>query len=182
MGRPSLEDTQGWVACVVRSGLDEPTEVRRQVVEALREDHPQVDAEATAGAMIAIAGDAWLGDALGWPDITDYDRLQAAFAALDGPGIAVLQGCEDHWSARDRLRDEPGLRGILWFTRPDVWHAISEVMLEVNLWHGDTANAAPGDQLLDDVIAAFGAAGLEAHFDEGRIEVSAYWQRRPGTR
>jgi hypothetical protein len=33
--------------------------------------------------------------------------------------------------------------------------------------------------LLDDALAAFAAAGLEAHFDEGRIEVSARWQQRP---
>ncbi len=42
-----------------------------------------------------------------------------------------------------------------------------------------TANAAPGDGLLDEAVEAFAAAGLEAHFDEGRIEVSARWQRRP---
>jgi hypothetical protein len=29
------------------------------------------------------------------------------------------------------------------------------------------------------VIAAFAAQQLPAHFDEGRIEVSAHWQRRP---
>jgi hypothetical protein len=51
-------------------------------------------------------------------------------------------------------------------------------MLEVNLWHGDSANAAPGDVLLDDVLAAFDAQGLPARFDEGRIEVAARWQRR----
>ena len=52
-------------------------------------------------------------------------------------------------------------------------------MLEVNLWHGTTANAAPGDVLLDEVLATFSAAGLPARFDEGRIEVAAFWQRRP---
>jgi hypothetical protein len=48
----------------------------------------------------------------------------------------------------------------------------------VNLWHGTTANAAPGDALLGDVLAAFADAGLDAHFDEGRIEVAAHWHRR----
>jgi hypothetical protein len=95
----------------------------------------------------------------------------------------VLQGCDDHWAAKAVLDlraaagDPP--RGVAWFTPPDVWHAVDEGMLEVNVWHGDTANAAPGDALLDDVIAAFGAQQLPAHFDEGRIEVSAHWQRRP---
>ena len=52
-------------------------------------------------------------------------------------------------------------------------------MLEVNLWHGTTANAAPGDALLTAVVSCFERHGLAAHFDEGRIEVAARWQRRP---
>ena len=49
--------------------------------------------------------------------------------------------------------------------------------------HGDpdslaTANAAPGDDLLHEVLATFARHGLDAHFDEGRIEVAAHWHRR----
>ena len=51
-------------------------------------------------------------------------------------------------------------------------------MLEVNVWHGSTANVAPGDALLDDVLAVLARHGLAAHFDEGRLEVSARWRRR----
>jgi hypothetical protein len=51
-------------------------------------------------------------------------------------------------------------------------------MLEVNLWHGSTANAAPGDPLLDEVLGVLEKHGLAAHFDEGRIEVDAHWHRR----
>jgi hypothetical protein len=51
-------------------------------------------------------------------------------------------------------------------------------MLEVNVWHGSTANVAPGDSLLDDVVAVLARHGLRAHFDEGRVEVAAHWQRR----
>src|SRR5690606_7742592 len=115
-----------------------------------------------------------------WPDPTDFDRLQAAFAALERAGFVVLQGCPDHWAAKQALEQRPA-RGAVWFTPPDVWHAIDEAMLEVNLWHPDTANAAPGDALLAEVLGALEAVGLAAHFDEGRIEVTARWQRRPGT-
>ena len=69
-------------------------------------------------------------------------------------------------------------RGIAWFTPPDIWHAVDEGMLEVNLWHGTTANVAPGDTLLDDVLGVLEKHGLEAHFDEGRIEVNAHWHKR----
>ena len=117
-------------------------------------------------------------DQADWPARTDHDRLQSAFRDLENAGLIVLQGCEDHWTAKKALTDA-GLRGVVWFTPPDVWHAIDEGMLEINVWHGNTANIAPGDELLTEVLAAFAAQGLEAHYDEGRVEVAAYWQWRP---
>jgi hypothetical protein len=171
------------VSGVVRSGLEDPEVLRSHVVEAIRADHPGLDAESTADSWIESAREAWTLDARGWPAVTDHDRLVEAFSALESAGIVVLQGCVDHWSARDELvHRDPTPRGIAWFTPQDVWHAVEEGMLEVNLWHGSTANVAPGDQLLADVLGALAAAGLEAHFDEGRIEVAAYWQRRPQAR
>ena len=150
------------------------------MIEALRADHREVDAETTADSWIAAVDAAWRAEAAGWSARTDYDRLQEAFGALEARGVVVLQGCADHWSARDELaRRDPTPRGIAWFTAPDVWHAVDEGMLEVNLWHGSTANAAPGDDLLDAVLSVFATAGLSAHFDEGRIEVAAHWRRRP---
>jgi hypothetical protein len=172
--------TRAWVADVVRSGLQPRSEVRDQVVAAIAADHPDLPAEATADAWIATADEAWREDAATWPAVTDHDRLERAFSLLDERGVVVLQGVADHWVARDELgRRTPKPSGIAWFTPTDVWHAIDAGMLEVNLWHGTTANAAPGDALLDEALEAFAAEGLEAHFDEGRIEVAARWQRRP---
>ncbi|MET3963649.1 hypothetical protein ABIE44_003583 [Marmoricola sp. OAE513] len=182
MGRRErrTEGNRAWVDVVVRSGLGTSEAVRQQVVEALRADHKELDAPSTADAWIAEARARWDADAAGWPATTNYDRLQVAFASLEARGVVVLQGCADHWAARDELdRADPKPVGIAWFTAPDVWHAVDEGMLEVNLWHGTTANAAPGDELLVEALAAFADAGLGAHFDEGRIEVAAHWQRRP---
>lgn len=176
--RSRVDDTRVWVDDVVRSSLWPDVEVRRQVTEALAADHPELPVE-TADAWIEAAHARWRSEAAGWPSVTDHDRLVDAFARIQALGVLVLQGCADHWAARDALAETPDARGIVWFTPPDVWHAIDEGMLEVNLWHVDTANAAPGDALLDEVVGAFAAAGLRAHFDEGRIEVAAYWRRRP---
>jgi hypothetical protein len=147
-------------------------------VAVIADDHPDLPADATARAWILEAEGEWRSEAATWPDRTDHDLLEDAFAELERHGIVVLQGCADHWAAAARL-DRGGCRGIAWFTPTDVWHAIDAAMLEVNLWHADRANAAPGDPLLDEVLAVFAAAGLSAHFDEGRIEVAARWQRRP---
>jgi hypothetical protein len=164
----------------VRSGLLGEQELYDEVLLAVTSELPDVaDPDVLARRWIAEFRDELRSDAASWPATTDYDKLQAAFAQLEAVGIVVLQGCEDHWAAKavlDERREDPP-RGIAWFTPPDVWHAIDEGMLEVNLWHASTANVAPGDALLDEVVAAFGGQGLPAHFDEGRVEVGARWQR-----
>ena len=179
MTSPNLEHTRTWVRDVVRSGLLGPDELVAELTAVVAADHPDLPAAETAAAWIAEADAAWRRDAREWgAGETSYDRLQQAFAALEERGLLVLQGVPDHWSAKHAV-ETTECRGVAWFTAADVWHAIDEPMLEVNVWHPDTANAAPGQPLLDEVIGVLAAAGLDAHFDEGRIEVAARWQRRP---
>jgi uncharacterized protein DUF6891 len=170
-------------ACV-RAGLLSADELYAEVVAAIRQELPQRagEADALATAWTDEAREQLRVDQESWPEATDYERLQSAFEELALDDVEVLQGCEDHWAAK-RLIDErtaagTAPRGVVWFTPPDVWHAVDEGMLEVNLWHGTTANAAPGDALLDDVLGLLEKHGLTARFDEGRIEVDAHWHRR----
>ncbi len=168
----------------VRAGLLPADELHAEVVQAITAELPdRADrADELADGWLVEAREALRLDQEGWPEATDYERLQTAFDELEIADVVVLQGCEDHWVAK-RLLDERAAagappRGVAWFTPPDVWHAVDEGMLEVNLWHGTTANAAPGDELLDDVLGVLEKHGLAAHFDEGRIEVDAHWHRR----
>ena len=151
-------------ACV-RAGLLSSEELRAEVVAAITADLPHLagHADALARTWLQEAREELRRDESGWPEPTDYERLQTAFAELGDADVVVLQGCEDHWAAKAVLdaRSDEGARprGIAWFTPPDVWHAVDEGMLEVNLWHGSTANAAPGDDLLDDVLATLERQG-----------------------
>lgn len=170
-------------ACV-RAGLLPADELHDEVVAAVTAELPDRAGEADdlARAWVDEAREELRVDQESWPEATDYERLQSAFEELELADLVVLQGIEDHWVAK-RLLDERAAtgdppRGVAWFTAPDVWHAVDEGMLEVNLWHATTANAAPGDALLDDVLAVLEKHGLAAHFDEGRIEVDAHWHRR----
>jgi hypothetical protein len=176
--RPIDEELQDYARLQVRAGLLDDATALREVREAIDAEMPGTDAEILARAWLAGARKDLLAEQASWPAETDHDRLTAVFADLERGGVAVLQGCEDHWAAKALLERRDDLRGVAWFLPSDVWHAIDEGMLEVNLWHSTGANAAPGDELLDQVVSVFGRHGLSAHFDEGRIEVSAYWHRR----
>jgi hypothetical protein len=170
-------------ACV-RAGLLSTDELHTEVVAAIRQELPQRagEADALATAWTDEAREQLRVDQESWPEATDYERLQSAFEELALDDVVVLQGCEDHWAAKRLIEERTAAgaapRGVAWFTPPDVWHAVDEGMLEVNLWHGTTANAAPGDALLDDVLGVLEKHGLAARFDEGRIEVDAHWHRR----
>ena len=178
------EHVREFTRACVRSGLQSDDELVDEVAQAITSELPDraSGADVLAKSWVEEARLELRRDQSGWPEHTDYDRLQAAFTEMERADVVVLQGCDDHWTAKEVLdaRAATGTapRGVAWFTAPDVWHAVDEGMLEVNLWHGTTANAAPGDQLLDEMLAILARHGLEAHFDEGRIEVAAHWHRR----
>ncbi len=172
----------------IRAGFLDPAAVLADVTAvAIDEDLEGPGGVATAAVEQALAG--LRADQRRWPTTTDVDRLRAVFANLRSDGVVVLEGVADHWAATAELErlDDVGVEGnslsgptgIAWFTRTDVWHAIDHGMLEINLWHADSANVAPGDTLLAEALARFDEAGLSAVFDEGRIEVRARWHRRP---
>lgn len=175
------ERVRAYARVVVRAGLLDDAAVLDEVRVAAREDVGR-GADGLADDAVDAARRELGIEQESWPALTDLDRLDAAFDELSAHGVVVLPAVEDHWDAAAELtrRDERGERvaGVAWFTPADVWHAVEHAMLEVNLWHGDSANAAPGDDLLDEVLGVLSRHGLAAHFDEGRIEVAVRWQRR----
>jgi hypothetical protein len=178
-----LTQLRDYTRLQVRAGLLAPVALREDVEAAISAElGTSADAASLAESWLAAESASLQGEQGRWDSPTDYDRLVGAFGELAGLGVVVLHAVEDHWAASfelDRLA-AAGQRpaGIAWFTAPDVWHAIDHGMFELNVWHGDTANVAPGDQLLDLVLEVLGRHGLPAHFDEGRIEVAARWLRR----
>jgi hypothetical protein len=179
---PKLTDDEAlrsYARVLVRSGLFDEATCVREVAVAAREDAGRDDADEVARSLVTEAREGLDADAQVWPERTDYDALQEALGGLERRGYAVLQGAEDHWAAARVVREAPGrLRGVVWFTPSDVWHAVEHGMLEVNVWHADSANIADGDPLCAEVTEALQAVGLPARFDEGRIEVTARWHRR----
>lgn len=179
----TLDRLRAFARVQVRSGFLDDGTVRSEVVQAAREDlSGGDDADSMASAVVDAEIASLLTDQATWPETTDVDRLEAAFEELESQDLVVLRACDDHWDATATLTrlDDAGesVSGILFFTHTDVWHAVDYGMLELNLWHGDTANVAVGDDLLRLVLQTLGRHDVPAVFDEGRIEATLAWQRR----
>jgi hypothetical protein len=174
----TVRELRGLARVLVRAGYADPAQVTLALTEAIRQDAPQADPDQLAGELVRDARTELRRDAADWPARTDADRLDQVLAELEARGFVVLRYCADHHDARQALT--PAARGAVFFTDTDAWHAVDFGMLELKVWHPDTANVAAGDDLLDEVLDLLAEHGLEAVFDEGRIEITLSWQRRGG--
>jgi hypothetical protein len=179
-----LEQLRTYARCQVWSGYGSPEQVYDEVCEAVRDDVTDAgEAERLAADLVAQARAELDQAAAGWPSPTGFERLQAALDDLRAAGVVVLEAVDDHWAAHDALAEQsahgPRPLGLAYFTHTDIWHAVVNGMLELNVWHGSTANVAEGEELLSLACDTLARHGLPAHFDEGRIEVTMEWQRKP---
>ncbi len=179
-----LDQLRTFARCQVWSGYRSDAAVRAELYDAaLAEERDPARAQVLTDELLEAARAELLAASRGWPAPTAFDRLQDAFADLRASDVSVLEAVDDHWAANQLLAERRASghlpRGVAYFTRPDVWHAVEHGMLEINVWHGTTANVAPGDALLDLVLGVLTRHGIEAAFDEGRIEAALPWQRRP---
>lgn len=179
-----LDQLRNYARVQVWSGFRTPSEVRADVLEALREETTDLsEADRLTEEFIAAAQESLAAASDSWPSLTEFDRLQAAFTQLEAADIVVIQACDDHWTANALLQQRAAAgappRGVAYFTHSDVWHAVDHGMLEINVWHANSANVAPGDELLEQVQQTLARHGIDSLFDEGRIEATVAWQRRP---
>ncbi|MEV5966808.1 hypothetical protein AB0L70_33880 [Kribbella sp. NPDC051952] len=174
----TARELRGLARVLVRSGYADHAAVTAALTEAVREDAPAMDASALVPLLIGEAVIDLDADAAGWPESTDSDRLDAVLAELEKLGVVVVRYTSDHHAAKQALEAAEDPKGLVFFTDTDVWHAVDFGMLELKLWHPDTANVAPGEPLLEDVLTLLNESDLPAVFDEGRIEVTLSWQRR----
>jgi hypothetical protein len=174
----TARELRGLARVLVRSGYADHAAITSALTEAVHEDAPSVDAAALVPLLIGEAVMDLDAEAADWPATTDPDRLDAVLTELQAQGLVVVRYTSDHHAARQALEAAEAPKGLVFFTDTDVWHAVDFGMLELKVWHPDTANVAPGEPLLDDVLDLLNRHDLPAVFDEGRIEVTLDWQRR----
>jgi hypothetical protein len=176
----TIRELADYAKVVVRAGYLHRAQVLVEVGNFVRAEVPdEAEAGPLTDRLVAEAERALDADRATWSVRTDNDALADALKALAAAGFVVLEYCEDHFDASNALKARPESAGVVFFTETDVWHAVTEGMLEVKVWHVDSANVVPGDPELAAVLDALHRVGLPAIFDEGRIEVTMTWRRRP---
>lgn len=187
-----LDRIRSFVTTQIRAGFAPPSEIAAAAVEVVL-DGGGDDGVATRHAERCVAEAlAELGlEQETWPAVTDCDRLDEAFAALDAGGITARQDftcCQTcgHSEIRDEVEAARthgrSVRGYAFYHRQDTENATERDGLYIAYGAtepGDEAEAAVGAT----IAATLRAGGLEVAWDgshKTRIFVKLHWQRRRG--
>jgi hypothetical protein len=120
-----------------------------------------------------------------WPETTDCDRLDAAFAELDGLGIVARQhfrccgtcGTKD---IRDEMDQKATARGFTFFHIQDTEHAVGGEFLYLS-FGAATSDRSDAVAIGHEVVQTLSRHGLRPSWDGrhiNRIGLPLTWQRR----
>ena len=185
-----FDDLHDFIKVQVAAGYAPLDEIVADAAEMFLDS--TLDPAAVRGAARVVAERAiadHLADQGGWPGTTDNDRLDAAFAELDGAGILARQhfSCCGTCGAHE-IHDEldqaekagHAARGFTFFHVQDTEHAVAGEALYLSYGAADRdreASVAVGHE----VMATLGRHGLAPAWNgklAHRIALPLIWQRR----
>jgi hypothetical protein len=184
---PREEGLAGWVRLQMAARFD-PEDViaerAREIYELEEKDEPAL------AAILREAADADARERATWPEVTDCDRLDRAFDALDAEGVLARQNfscCQRCGSGEmfDLVHDERemgrALDGYVFYHAQDTDSVVAGGSLHLRyagMGDGPGDTAAIGRR----VVEALRAEGLEASWDgrpDRTIELPSFaWKRR----
>ncbi|MDT5025006.1 MAG: hypothetical protein QOE61_1432 [Micromonosporaceae bacterium] len=186
-----FDDLHDFIKVQVAAGYAPMGEIVDDAVEVFAAD-TTADANALRDAALAVADralSAHVADQASWPETTDCDRLDAAFAELDRAGIVARQhfSCCGTCGAHE-IHDEMDqaekagtpARGYTFFHVQDTEHAVGGNLLYLSYGavnRDKTASVAVGHE----VVAMLGQHGLSPAWNgkhAHRIALPLTWQRR----
>jgi hypothetical protein len=186
-----LEQLRDYIDREVRGGFTPIGEIPEAAVEYLADEvegsilRPHAE-HYTAAALVALAEAQ-----KAWPDRTDCDRLDTAFARLEAAGILARQdfsccqncGHGEMWElVQDAHAHGRDVRGYTFYHQQDTEHAVEGYGLCL-AWGAAEAGEPALASIGHEVVAALRAEGLKVSWDGGtkkRISVSMEWKRRRG--
>jgi hypothetical protein len=185
----ALADLEAFIGRLVAAGFETPEEILRAAEDYIADDLDQRRIDVVSGPMLERALAAHAAAEKAWPALTDCDRLDAAFAALERKGVIARQnfsccgncGSSEIWDEVDAARDagDPA-HGYAFFHMQDTERAVDDGGLYLNYGavdEGEEAALSVGHE----IVTAVEAAGLKADWDgswDQRIHVSLDWKRR----
>ncbi len=187
---------------LVAGGYDDRATVIERMTDFIAhrdEDDPEAMADGDADALIAelparvdVAIQHQLKVQADWPEVTECDRLDAAFAKLEAAGIvarqdfACCQNCgfaEIGGEVADAKDAGTEVRGVTFFHQQDTDRAVEGGAIYLS--YGAIDDDVDSINVAREIVAVLTAHGLKPNWDgttAQRIEVPLNWQRRfPGS-
>ncbi len=183
-----LDELRGYIARDLRGGYlgrDELIDNALDVLDLQADEIMRAEAARILEEEIA----SYRSVAAGWPAMTDYNRLEQAFARLEAEGVVCRQnftccgtcGVHEIGDEMESARQQGGaVRGYAFFHMQDTESAVDGHGLYLNygaVEEGEVAALAVARSIAD----AFRASGLTVDWDgdlRKRIFVGLQWQRR----
>lgn len=184
-----IEEMRGYITRDLRGGFSEVEEIADGAVEMVSD---QADPEALRPHAVRLLNEEIEKLRLEqqkWPEVTDCDRLDAAFDALEARGVVCRQnftccgtcGSGEIW---DEIRsfEENGKspRGYAFFHMQDTESAVEGHGLYLNYGAVDEGEQSALD-VAREIVAEINGVGLQAEWDGSwskRIGVKLDWKRR----
>lgn len=175
----------------VASGFFDDDAVLTNANDVFEEELPRplLRIEASAALRAALADHRAAEE--NWPDMTDCDRLDAAFAALEAEGVVARQnftccgtcGASEIWDEIEEAQGE-GLtvHGYVFFHMQDTESAVEGHGLYLNYGaceQGEEAAIAVGHRIVAQLEAHGLSVGWDGRWDQ-RISVTLDWKKRRG--
>jgi hypothetical protein len=153
------------------------------------EDFEVVELDRVGPEILKEEIDAHIASQAAWPKVTDYERLSAAFAALEEKGIISREdytccgtcgSAEIGYEMKEAMENGSDVRGYTFFHQQDTESAVEGDGLYLN--YGSTeANDEACISIGHEIQAALEANGLTTDWDgdiSRRIGVTLDWKRR----
>lgn len=172
-------DLRDFARLQVYAGLTDDEQRRSDLADAIRAQLPRQasNADVLARAWLASASAEHVVAARSWIRPTDTDRLDAALAECSEHDVLVLPGVASEEAAIGSAKERDGLRGALWFSEGEVWHAVDHGELTLTVWAADPAARAA---LMTAVATCVTNHGLRVLGRTGDgLRISCWWQRQP---
>lgn len=185
-----LQDIREQIRRDVAAGFYDEDEILCGAVELYEGEIESSLAAAESRKWLAEELAANAAEQKSWPAVTDCDRLDAAFAALESTGVISRQNfsccgnCGSHeiWGEIDQAkRLGAPARGYAFYHVQDTEAAVDGRGIYLNYGACDEGEAA-AVSIAQDIVAELRRQGLETDWDgswDRRIGVTLDWKRRP---